>query len=323
MPGGNDITMDAAEIVPPTTSPPITFDAAGLVPAVIQDAASDAVLMVGFMDSAALAATRATGRVHFWSRSRQTLWRKGATSGHEQIVEDIAVNCDRNSLLIRVTQVGAVCHDGYASCYYRRLSPDDRLEITHERVFDPADVYGADPDADLVTLTRDLLATYTLLRDHDLAAVSSTSTLLRAPDDRVTPRLADELRELAGAVDGTHSHGDNLATDVALEASQALYWCVLVALRAGLSWDDIRPDRALATGVDAMPPASIASLLRADADVWASHGGPREMLSARCHGTMALVAQACRTHGVPVGRVVAEDLRQLRARPYLAALLTP
>ncbi len=304
-----------------TSGPPITFEADGLVPAVIQDAATDAVLMVGFMNADALAATRATGRVHFWSRSRQTLWRKGATSGHEQIVEDIAVNCDRNSLLVRVTQLGAVCHDGYSSCYYRRLTPDDRLEITHERVFDPAAVYGADPEADLVTLTRDLLATYAFLRDHDLSAVSATSALLRSAADRVTPRLAGELRELAGAVDGTHSHGDDPAADVALEASQAIYWCVLVALRAGITWDELRPDRALATGADAMPPASVASLVRADADVWANAGDPAEMLSARCHGTMALIAQACRTHGVPVGRVVADDLRQLRARPYLAASL--
>ena len=301
----------------------VTFDADGLIPVVIQDAASDSVLMVAFMNAEALAATRATGRVHFWSRSRQELWRKGATSGHEQIVEDIAVNCDRNSLLIRVTQLGAVCHDGYPTCYYRRLTPDDRLELTHERAFDPATVYGSRPDHDLVALTRDLLTTYALLRDHDLSAFSATSALLRAPDDRVSARLADELRELAGTLDGTHSHGDDLAADVALEASQAIYWCVLVALRAGLTWDDLRPDRALATGADAMPLATVASLLRADADDWASEKPVNLVPSARCHGTMALVAQACWTQGVPVGGVLADDLRHLRARPYIASLEAP
>ena len=305
-----------------TSGPPITFEADGLVPAVIQDAATDAVLMVGFMNADALAATRATGRVHFWSRSRRALWRKGATSGHEQVVESIAVNCDQNSLPVRVTQLGAVCHDGYVTCYYRRLTADDRLEVTHERVFDPADVYGHDPEADLVALTRDLMTTYALLRDHDLTAHSRTSALLRAGADRVSPRLADELRELAGAVDGSHAHGGTPAEDIALEATQCLYWCVLIALRAGIGWDDLRPDRALSTTADAMPAPTITSLLRAEADVWARGEGRTNLVSARCHETIALVAQACRTHGVPIGGLVAEDLRQLRARPYLSPFVS-
>ncbi|HEU5430664.1 MAG TPA: phosphoribosyl-AMP cyclohydrolase, partial [Thermomicrobiales bacterium] len=106
---------------------PIRFDAGGLVPVVTQDAATGAVLMLAFMNDTALAATRATGRAHYWSRSRGKLWRKGETSGNEQIVDGIYVNCERNSLLLRVHQTGAVCHDGYPTCFYRRLEPDDAL----------------------------------------------------------------------------------------------------------------------------------------------------------------------------------------------------
>src|SRR5688500_7800896 len=104
---------------------PVRFGADGLIPAVIQDADTDAVLMVGFMNANALALTRSTGRVHFWSRSREKLWRKGETSGHEQIVEAIYINCEHNSLLLTVRQIGAACHDGFPTCFYRRLEPDN------------------------------------------------------------------------------------------------------------------------------------------------------------------------------------------------------
>ncbi len=99
--------------------------------------------MIGFMNAEALTLTRQTGRIHFWSRSRGKLWRKGETSGHEQVVEEIWVNCERNSLLITVTQIGAVCHDGYPTCFYRRLTDDNTLEIVMDRTFDPATVYGS------------------------------------------------------------------------------------------------------------------------------------------------------------------------------------
>ena len=101
---------------------PINWPSDGLIPCVIQDDDFDTVLMMGFMNAEALSKTRESRKVHFWSRSRQQLWHKGGTSGHVQQVRNIAVNCDRNSLLIRVHQVGAVCHDGYATCYYRDLN---------------------------------------------------------------------------------------------------------------------------------------------------------------------------------------------------------
>ena len=93
------------------------FDASGLLPAIIQDAVSRDVLMMGWMDEEALRRTLIEGRVTFWSRSRQEYWRKGDTSGHAQFVKSVALDCDGDALLIRVDQVGAACHTGTRTCF--------------------------------------------------------------------------------------------------------------------------------------------------------------------------------------------------------------
>jgi phosphoribosyl-AMP cyclohydrolase len=95
----------------------LRFDAQQLVCAVVQDHADGAVLMVGWMDAEAVRRTLTTGRTWFWSRSRQEYWRKGDTSGHVQLVRSVAVDCDRDALLVRVEQVGAACHTGARSCF--------------------------------------------------------------------------------------------------------------------------------------------------------------------------------------------------------------
>ena len=109
------------------------FDRQGLIPSVVVDDATGNVLMVAFMNEEALQKTRETGFTHFFSRSRNTIWRKGEQSGNSQEVRDIFVNCEENSILVRVTQHGgAACHDGYSSCYYRRLLPDNVYEVVME-----------------------------------------------------------------------------------------------------------------------------------------------------------------------------------------------
>jgi phosphoribosyl-AMP cyclohydrolase len=124
----------------------IRFDEQGLVPVVVQEATTGAVLLVAYMNAEALAATLRTGRAHFWSRSRGRLWRKGERSGREQIVAGLYVNCEQNSLLLRVQQQGgAACHTGYPTCYYRQLAPDGAWQVVEERVFDHAEVYGHSP----------------------------------------------------------------------------------------------------------------------------------------------------------------------------------
>jgi phosphoribosyl-AMP cyclohydrolase len=115
----------------------------GLIPAIIQDEATGEVLMLGFMNAEALAETQRTQQAVFFSRSRNKLWRKGESSGHLLKVRELRIDCDADSLLVRVERVGpGVCHEGYRSCFYRRLENDGAATVTEERAFLPEEIYG-------------------------------------------------------------------------------------------------------------------------------------------------------------------------------------
>src|SRR5438876_11530347 len=114
----------------------------GLIPAVIQDHATGRVLMVGFMNDEAFRNTVEMGIVTFFSRSRNKLWLKGETSGHKLLVKGIATDCDQDALLIQVQSLGpGVCHEGYESCFFRRLD-QGRWQVSEARAYDPEAVYG-------------------------------------------------------------------------------------------------------------------------------------------------------------------------------------
>jgi phosphoribosyl-AMP cyclohydrolase len=118
----------------------------GLIPAIVQDARTGEVLMLGFMNEEAYAETRSTGAVTFFSRSRGKLWRKGEQSGHVLRVREMRVDCDADTILVRVDPVGpGVCHEGYRSCFFRRLDESGDANIVEERAFDPDAVYGGGP----------------------------------------------------------------------------------------------------------------------------------------------------------------------------------
>ena len=119
----------------------LKFNADGLIPVVCVDAESKQVLMVAYMNAASLRNTLTTGRTHFWSRSRQAYWMKGETSGHTQDVRAVYADCDLDTLVIEVTQHGAACHEGYRSCFYRRLDDAGRWQTVADKVFDPEQVY--------------------------------------------------------------------------------------------------------------------------------------------------------------------------------------
>ena len=119
----------------------VRFDADGLVPAIAQDAGDGEVLMVAWMNREALAETIRTGRVCYWSRSRDRLWRKGESSGQVQALEELRIDCDGDTLLMKVTQTGVACHTGRRSCFFRALR-DGRLETVAEVVVDPATLYA-------------------------------------------------------------------------------------------------------------------------------------------------------------------------------------
>jgi phosphoribosyl-AMP cyclohydrolase len=114
----------------------------GLVPAVVQDASDGQVLMLAFMNPESWQKTLDTGEAHYWSRTRQEIWHKGGTSGHVQKVKKVYVDCDDDTVLLVVEQVGgAACHTGHRSCFYRRVDGQS-LVIEGEPVFDPEKVYG-------------------------------------------------------------------------------------------------------------------------------------------------------------------------------------
>lgn len=114
---------------------------AGLLPAIAQDAESGRVLMIAWMDRQAWEETLKTGTAVYFSRSRGRLWRKGESSGHWQTVAEIRVDCDADAILLRVRQTGAACHEGYESCFFRRIAFDGSVSVPDTRLVDPAQVY--------------------------------------------------------------------------------------------------------------------------------------------------------------------------------------
>ncbi len=124
----------------------VTIDFAkgdGIVPVIIQDHETGDVLMLAYMNQEAWDKTLSTGKVHYYSRSRNKLWLKGETSGHTQDVKAIYIDCDTDTILIKINQHGgAACHEGYRSCFFREREGSGQWQVIGERVFDPETVYG-------------------------------------------------------------------------------------------------------------------------------------------------------------------------------------
>jgi phosphoribosyl-AMP cyclohydrolase len=115
----------------------------GLIPAIVQDAKNGDVLMLGFMNRESLALTQQTGFVTFYSRSRKKLWTKGETSGQKLVLRELRVDCDRDALLVRAElEGGAVCHEGYRSCFFREIARDGSAKVVEERAIEPEELYG-------------------------------------------------------------------------------------------------------------------------------------------------------------------------------------
>jgi phosphoribosyl-ATP pyrophosphohydrolase/phosphoribosyl-AMP cyclohydrolase len=154
------------------------YDERGLVPCVVQDADRGTVLMVAWMNAEALRLTRETGVVHFWSRSRQALWKKGETSGHTLALVELRIDCDADTLLARVRPAGPTCHTGQASCFYRTGEGDE------------AGVPAA-------TILDGLEAVLAARRDSASAEKSYTKALLDAGMPKILAKIAEEHGELA------------------------------------------------------------------------------------------------------------------------------
>lgn len=173
----------------------LKWDEAGLIPAVIQEASSGAVLMVGYMNQESLRKTLETGYTWFYSRSRQRLWKKGETSGHVQRVEQIRTDCDQDALLIQVTQEGpGACHEGYHSCFHYGVTIDGSVEgesMSVERSFDPEQVYGNSSG----TILEEV---YQVIRDRQANPKegSYTTYLFQEGINKILKKVGEEAAEV-------------------------------------------------------------------------------------------------------------------------------
>lgn len=114
----------------------------GLLPAIVQDHDSGKILMLAYINKSSWEKTFETGEAHYWSRSRQELWHKGGTSGHVQKIKEIYMDCDQDTVLFKVEQVGgAACHTGYESCFYQKVDTNGDVTVVGEKIFDPRKVY--------------------------------------------------------------------------------------------------------------------------------------------------------------------------------------
>ena len=120
----------------------LKFNEEGLIPAIVQEESTGRVVMMAWMNEASLISTIETGKTNFWSRSRQKYWMKGESSGHTQQVKSIAFDCDGDTLLIQAEQLGAACHEGYKSCFFRTVNQVGDFDITEERLVNPDEIYN-------------------------------------------------------------------------------------------------------------------------------------------------------------------------------------
>jgi phosphoribosyl-ATP pyrophosphohydrolase/phosphoribosyl-AMP cyclohydrolase len=161
-----------------------TYDERGLVPCIVQDAATDAVLMLAWMNAEALRLTRTTGEVHFWSRSRQAMWKKGETSGNVLAVVEIRIDCDADTVLIRARPAGPTCHTGATSCFFHRDADGEGGRVD-----------AVDDGPPPMILHR--LAQVIEARRAATAAKSYTRSLLDAGMPKILAKIAEEHGELA------------------------------------------------------------------------------------------------------------------------------
>jgi phosphoribosyl-AMP cyclohydrolase / phosphoribosyl-ATP pyrophosphohydrolase len=199
------------------TDPAIAFDDRGLVPCIVQDWHTGEVLTLAYMNAEALALTRSSGELHFWSRSRRELWHKGATSGNTQAVRAVVLDCDADSLLVLVDQTGVACHTGAPSCF-------------HDVLAGPVPA----PFAALADLERTIAAR---AGDADPEA-SYTARLLAKGIDTVCKKVGEEATEVAIAAKGAE-HGQ-----VVYESADLLYHLAVLWRASGVSMDEVTAELA-------------------------------------------------------------------------------
>ncbi len=197
-----------------TNSSAVTFDTSGLIPAVVQHARSGEVLMLGYMNAAALEQTQTTGLVTFWSRSRQTLWQKGATSGNTLRLVELRRDCDGDALLVLAEPAGPTCHTGAPSCFAETLA---------------GEAVTTAPSLAILSQLSDLIAQ----RQRDQTADSYTVKLLNSGVDRIAKKVGEEATEVViGAMKGDHD-------ELRYEMADLIYHTWVLLAQQGLPVEEV------------------------------------------------------------------------------------
>ncbi len=231
----------------------LKFDKDGLIPAIIQDTHTHEVLMVAWMNREAVEKTLTTGETWFWSRSRRKLWHKGETSGHVQQVDEVYHDCDADTLLIRINQVGAACHEGYRTCFHYRIDPvGGGVAVVGELAFDPDRVYGPGAVKDVPTvpkqsrkrvLTEEEFQTtcgvlemlYSLIQDRKEKRPAGTYTtyLFDKGLDKILKKVGEETTEvIVGAK-------NNQRQEVIHEVADLFYHVLVLLAEKNVHLDDV------------------------------------------------------------------------------------
>ncbi|WP_027717816.1 bifunctional phosphoribosyl-AMP cyclohydrolase/phosphoribosyl-ATP diphosphatase HisIE [Desulfovirgula thermocuniculi] len=213
----------------------LKFDRDGLIPAIIQDVESGRVLMMAYMNREALAKTLASGETWFWSRSRQKLWHKGETSGHVQEVVEVYTDCDRDTLLLKVRQKGAACHEGYFSCFHHRVGEGGEWEVTEQRQFDPREVYGEKRERDQAAGPAVIEELYGIIKDRreKRPEGSYTAKLFDKGLDKMLEKLGEEVVELI--IEAKNRDRE----EVVEEAADVLYHLLVVLAEQGIPVEEL------------------------------------------------------------------------------------
>lgn len=206
----------------------LKFDDHGLVPAITRDAASGEVLMMAFMNAEAVQRTLETGRMHYYSRSRQKLWMKGESSGHVQEVEEIRFDCDADCLLVAVRQTGAACHTGHHSCFHRVWDEAGQARVEGEKTVDAAALYAR---------TDILDALYHVIQERrqNRSQKSYVASLFDKGLDKILGKVGEEATELAVAGKGGERE------EIVYEAADLFFHALVL-----LGYYDLPPERVYA-----------------------------------------------------------------------------